>query len=59
MKFSSGLNHVASVPIDHGHRRAIPDFMTMRTLADVRKLIGHLPAATRQKETWILRRRSA
>jgi hypothetical protein len=26
--------------------------MTLKTLDDVRKLIGHLPAATRAKSTW-------
>jgi hypothetical protein len=26
--------------------------MTLRTLADIRKLMRHLPAATRDKETW-------
>jgi hypothetical protein len=26
--------------------------MTLKTLADVRKLMGHLPAATRAKSTW-------
>jgi hypothetical protein len=26
--------------------------MTLRTLADVRRLIGHLPPATRAQETW-------
>jgi len=26
--------------------------MTLRTLADVRKLMGHLPAETRAKSTW-------
>src|SRR5215472_10121678 len=31
---------------------AIPGVMTLKTLADVRALIGHLPAATQQKETW-------
>jgi hypothetical protein len=30
----------------------IPDLMMLRTLADVRMLLGHLPAATREKETW-------
>jgi len=26
--------------------------MTLKTLADVRKLLDHLPAATRDKATW-------
>ena len=26
--------------------------MTLKTLADVRKLIGHMPKATRDKDTW-------
>jgi len=26
--------------------------MTLRTLADVRKLLEHFPAATRDKDTW-------
>jgi len=30
----------------------IPSVMTLKTLADVRKLIGHLPADTQQKDTW-------
>jgi hypothetical protein len=30
----------------------IPQAMTLRTLADVRKLLGHLPKETRAKETW-------
>jgi hypothetical protein len=30
----------------------IPDVMTLRTLADVRTLIGHLPKKTRAKSTW-------
>lgn len=30
----------------------IPDVMTLRTLADVRKLIGHLPAERRQFDAW-------
>jgi hypothetical protein len=30
----------------------IPKVMTLKTLADVRKLMGHLPAATREKSTW-------
>jgi hypothetical protein len=30
----------------------ISTVMTLKTLADVRKLIGHLPAATRAKSTW-------
>jgi hypothetical protein len=30
----------------------IPTVMRLKTLADVRKLMGHLPAATRAKSTW-------
>jgi hypothetical protein len=30
----------------------IPKLMTLRTLADVRTLLRHLPAATRAKSTW-------
>ena len=30
----------------------IPKVMTLKTLDDVRKLMGHLPAATRAKSTW-------
>jgi hypothetical protein len=30
----------------------IPDLMTLRTLADVRVLLGHLPKEYRVKETW-------
>jgi hypothetical protein len=30
----------------------IPDLMTLRTLADVRVLLSHLPKAYRAKETW-------
>jgi hypothetical protein len=30
----------------------IPDLMTLRTLADVRVLLGHLPKEYRTKETW-------
>jgi hypothetical protein len=30
----------------------IPSVMKLRTLADVRALIGHLPAASRDKATW-------
>lgn len=30
----------------------IPDVMEISTLADVRKLLDHLPAQTRAKETW-------
>ena len=30
----------------------IPDLMTLRTLADVRALLGHLPKEYRAKETW-------
>jgi hypothetical protein len=30
----------------------IPKVMTLKTLADVRKLMGHLPAATREKSRW-------
>ena len=30
----------------------IPDLMTLRTLADVRVLLGHLPKEYRAKETW-------
>ena len=30
----------------------IPTVMTLKTLDDVRKLMGHLPAATRAKSTW-------
>jgi hypothetical protein len=30
----------------------IPTVMTPRTLADARKLMSHLPAATRAEETW-------
>jgi hypothetical protein len=30
----------------------IPTVMTLRTLADVRQLMSHLPAATRAKDTW-------
>ena len=30
----------------------IPELMTLRTLADVRKLLGHLPQAHRAKPTW-------
>jgi hypothetical protein len=31
----------------------IPSVMTLRTLADVRTLLRHLPAATRAKSTWV------
>jgi hypothetical protein len=31
----------------------IPTVITLRTLADVRKLLGHLPRATREKSTWL------
>jgi hypothetical protein len=31
----------------------IPKVMTLNTLADVRKLMGHLPAETREKSTWL------
>jgi hypothetical protein len=30
----------------------IPSLMTMRTLADVRVLLGHLPEQYQAKETW-------
>jgi len=30
----------------------IPGVMTLRTLADVRTLLGHLPKETRAKSTW-------
>jgi hypothetical protein len=30
----------------------IPDVMTLETLADVRTLIGHLPADRRDRTTW-------
>jgi hypothetical protein len=30
----------------------IPGVMDLHTLADVRTLIGHLPKATRAKDTW-------
>jgi hypothetical protein len=30
----------------------IPGVMDLKTLADVRKLIGHLPKETRAKGTW-------
>jgi hypothetical protein len=30
----------------------IPAVMKLRTLADVRTLLGHLPKASRAKETW-------
>jgi hypothetical protein len=30
----------------------IPDLMTLRTLADVRVLLSHLPKEYRTKETW-------
>jgi hypothetical protein len=30
----------------------IPDLMTLRTLADVRTLLSHLPKEHRAKETW-------
>jgi hypothetical protein len=33
---------------------AIPEVMTLKTLGDVRKLLDHLPAATRAKSTWRL-----
>jgi hypothetical protein len=31
----------------------IPKLMTLETLADVRKLLAHLPAETRTKELWL------
>jgi hypothetical protein len=31
---------------------AIPKLMTLKTLADVRTLLGHLPKEHRAKETW-------
>jgi hypothetical protein len=34
------------------HPIAIPDLMTLRTLADVRALLSHLPKGYRAKETW-------
>jgi hypothetical protein len=30
----------------------IPEVMTIKTLADVRTLLGHLPKSTREKSTW-------
>jgi hypothetical protein len=30
----------------------IPEVMTLRTLADVRELLGHLPERCRYKSTW-------
>ena len=30
----------------------IPQVMTLKTLADVRKLIGHIPKVRRQLSTW-------
>ncbi len=30
----------------------IPDVMTLKTLADVRKLLGHIPKGRRQLSTW-------
>ena len=30
----------------------IPTIMTLTTLADVRKLLGHLPAEFRERDTW-------
>ncbi|MGC1715668.1 MAG: hypothetical protein WA776_14055 [Xanthobacteraceae bacterium] len=30
----------------------IPDLMTLRTLADVRSLMGYLPAEHRERHTW-------
>src|SRR6266568_4452868 len=30
----------------------IPTIMTLTTLADVRKLLGHLPAELRERDTW-------
>jgi hypothetical protein len=31
---------------------AIPEVMTLRTLADVRELLGHLPKGVRERSTW-------
>ncbi len=31
---------------------AIPKLMTLKTLADVRELLGHLPKEHRAKDTW-------
>ena len=30
----------------------IPDLITLKTLADVRKLLGHIPKERRQLSTW-------
>lgn len=30
----------------------IPDIMTLRTLADARSLLGHVPAERRRLDTW-------
>ena len=30
----------------------IPSVMTLRTLSDVRELLGHLPRERRERETW-------
>jgi len=30
----------------------IPEIMTIKTLADVRKLLGHIPKEARQASTW-------
>jgi len=34
------------------HAIDIPEIMTVRTLADVRKLLGHMPKQYRDKATW-------
>jgi len=30
----------------------IPSVMTLKTLADVRELVGHLPGECRERDTW-------
>lgn len=39
-------------PRELPHPLKIPDVMTLRTLADVRSLMGHMPAEWRQRDTW-------
>jgi hypothetical protein len=47
---------VASPPQSALRPLVIPDVATLRTLADVRTLIGHLPKETRAKSTWQMSR---
>jgi len=48
------LRRVATSATNWGGQRAlvVPDVMTLKTLADVRELMRHLPADRRDRTTW-------